>query len=92
MTLICFTSSARVSIQLIPCHSLLLLILIQRASPLGHGAPGVLACLWLEDSLAAFIPKYTRDKDGLTNLIAGFSTPSGLPRYATNSLPGIVHV
>lgn len=46
----------------------------------GHGAPAILACLWLENSLATFWPKYTRDKEGLHNLIAGFSFPGGFPR------------
>lgn len=49
----------------------------------GHGAPAILSCLWLEDSLSTFIPKYTRDKAGLTNLIAGFSAPGGFPRSAS---------
>ena len=46
----------------------------------GHGAPAILACLWLEGSLERFYPQYTRDKQGLCRLISGFSTPAGLPR------------
>jgi xylulose-5-phosphate/fructose-6-phosphate phosphoketolase len=46
----------------------------------GHGAPAILSCLWLEDSISPFYPKYTRDKKGLANLISGFSTPGGFPR------------
>lgn len=46
----------------------------------GHGAPAVLASLWLEGSLGKFYPKYARDRLGLHNLISKFSTPSGLPR------------
>ena len=48
----------------------------------GHGAPAILSCLWLEGSLGVFWPKYTRDKQGLQNLIASFSVPGGFPRYA----------
>jgi xylulose-5-phosphate/fructose-6-phosphate phosphoketolase len=58
----------------------------------GHGAPAVLACLWLESSLSRFMPKYSLDKNGLHNLIAGFSAPGGFPRYALSLsfLPGIL--
>ena len=47
----------------------------------GHGAPGILSCLWLENTLAHFWPRHTRDLAGLTNLISGFSVPGGFPRY-----------
>lgn len=46
----------------------------------GHGAPGLLASLWLEGSLGKFYPQYTKDKEGLHNLISTFSTSAGLPR------------
>jgi xylulose-5-phosphate/fructose-6-phosphate phosphoketolase len=46
----------------------------------GHGAPAILASLWLEDSLAPFYPKYTRDRVGIERLISGFSAPGGFPR------------
>lgn len=46
----------------------------------GHGAPGILSCLWLEDSLSTFNSKYPRNRDGLSNLITGFSVPGGFPR------------
>ena len=47
----------------------------------GHGAPAILASLWLEGSMGRFYPQYTRDKQGLHNLISRFSTPRGLPRH-----------
>jgi len=47
----------------------------------GHGAPALLACLWMEKSLECYYPKYTCDLAGLKNLITGFSTAEGLPRY-----------
>ena len=48
----------------------------------GHGAPATLATLWIEGSLAKFFPQYSLDKAGLTNLIAGFSTPpTSTPRF-----------
>ncbi|GMF68663.1 unnamed protein product [Aspergillus oryzae] len=38
----------------------------------GHGAPGLLASLWLEGSLGRFYPQYSRDMEGLKNLISTF--------------------
>jgi xylulose-5-phosphate/fructose-6-phosphate phosphoketolase len=55
----------------------------------GHGAPAILSCLWLEDSIAPFYPSYTRDKPGLDRLITGFSAPGGFPRFV---LPSHLHV
>lgn len=46
----------------------------------GHGAPAILAALWLEGSLEKFFPHYSRDKKGLTRLISAFSTTAGFPR------------
>jgi xylulose-5-phosphate/fructose-6-phosphate phosphoketolase len=47
----------------------------------GHGAPAALAALWLEGSLQKFYPdRYAVTKDGLSNLITGFSVPGGFPR------------
>lgn len=46
----------------------------------GHGAPAILAALWIEGSLERFFPQYSRDTRGLTNLISKFSTTAGLPR------------
>jgi xylulose-5-phosphate/fructose-6-phosphate phosphoketolase len=46
----------------------------------GHGAPGILASLWLEGSLQKFYPQYSRDSNGLKQLISTFSTTTGLPR------------
>ena len=58
----------------------------------GHGAPGILAPLWLEGSLERFYPdKYTVDKKGLKNLIAGFSTPTGFPSHINAEVPGSIH-
>lgn len=47
----------------------------------GHGAPAVLAALWLEGSLQKFYPgRYDVSSQGLHNLISGFSMPGGFPR------------
>lgn len=52
----------------------------------GHGAPAILSCLWLEDSLGNFMPEYTRERTGLTKLISRFSAPGGFPRYVLISI------
>ena len=46
----------------------------------GHGAPAILATLWLEGSLEKFYPRYSRDSKGLDLLISTFSTTTGFPR------------
>ncbi|CCX30442.1 phosphoketolase [Pyronema domesticum] len=57
----------------------------------GHGAPGILSSLWLEGSLGHFYPQYSRDKNGLENLIKGFSTPEGFPSHINAEVPGSIH-
>jgi len=57
----------------------------------GHGAPAILASLWLEGSLERFYPQYTQDKQGLHNLITGFSTPKGFPSHINAETPGSIH-
>lgn len=47
----------------------------------GHGAPAILSCLWLEDSLGVFFPELTQDYAGLKQLISHFSVPGGFPRF-----------
>ncbi|TCD60297.1 hypothetical protein EIP91_010418 [Steccherinum ochraceum] len=57
----------------------------------GHGAPAILASLWLENSLSTFWPRYTGDRQGLHNLISGFSTPGGFPSHINAETPGSIH-
>ena len=57
----------------------------------GHGAPAILATLWIEGSLAKFFPQYSLDNAGLKNLITGFSTPSGFPSHINAEVPGSIH-
>ncbi|BDD61308.1 hypothetical protein MAP00_006358 [Monascus purpureus] len=57
----------------------------------GHGAPGILASLWLEGSLARFFPQYMQNADGLNELISTFSTPAGLPSHINSETPGAIH-
>ncbi|KAJ5861373.1 uncharacterized protein N7529_008683 [Penicillium soppii] len=57
----------------------------------GHGAPAILAALWLEGSLERFYPHYSRNSQGLHNLISNFSTPSGFPSHINAETPGVIH-
>ncbi|KAK5146926.1 hypothetical protein LTR04_000942 [Oleoguttula sp. CCFEE 6159] len=57
----------------------------------GHGAPAILASLWLEGSMERYYPQYSRNKQGLHNLISGFSTPGGLPSHINAETPGSIH-
>ncbi|TFY80317.1 hypothetical protein EWM64_g3694 [Hericium alpestre] len=57
----------------------------------GHGAPAILSCLWLENSLSVFFPAYPRDKTGLSKLIGDFSVPGGFPSHVNATTPGSIH-
>ncbi|TVY48263.1 putative phosphoketolase [Lachnellula occidentalis] len=57
----------------------------------GHGAPAILASLWLEGSLGRFYPQYSNTRQGLHNLITGFSTPHGFPSHINAETPGAIH-
>lgn len=57
----------------------------------GHGAPSILANLWLEGSLEKFYSQYTRDAKGLTKLITGLSTTGGFPSHINAETPGAIH-
>lgn len=57
----------------------------------GHGAPAILAALWLEGSLERFYPEYSRDSKGLHKLISSFSTTAGFPSHINAETPGAIH-
>ncbi|KAF3928940.1 hypothetical protein AA313_de0206742 [Arthrobotrys entomopaga] len=57
----------------------------------GHGAPAILACLWLEESLGHFYPSYVQSPSGLHRLITGFSSPGGFPSHISAEVPGSIH-
>jgi xylulose-5-phosphate/fructose-6-phosphate phosphoketolase len=57
----------------------------------GHGAPSILACLWLEDSFSPFYPSYPQNTEGLSKLIYSFSTPGGFPSHINAETPGAIH-
>ncbi|ODH44831.1 hypothetical protein ACO22_00661 [Paracoccidioides brasiliensis] len=72
---------------LISQHDLDMIYVVGR----GHGAPGILAALWLEGSLERFYPDYARNAKGLTKLVTSFSTPGGFPSHINAETPGAIH-
>src|SRR5580704_8086413 len=57
----------------------------------GHGAPAILADLFLEGTMSEFYPRYSQDAAGLSNLVHDFSWPGGLPSHLTALTPGAMH-
>jgi len=57
----------------------------------GHGAPGVLACVYLEGTLSAYYPDFTQDYAGLNRFVRDFSWPGGMPSHLTALTPGAMH-
>jgi xylulose-5-phosphate/fructose-6-phosphate phosphoketolase len=57
----------------------------------GHGAPGVLASLFLEGTLGEYYPPYSPDSAGLARLVHDFSWPGGWPSHLTAQTPGTIH-
>src|SRR5882724_12926468 len=57
----------------------------------GHGAPAILADLYLEGTLSEYFERYSGDLPGLTNLVRDFSWPGGLPSHLTALTPGAMH-
>jgi len=57
----------------------------------GHGAPGVLAELYLEGTLGEYYPKYAHGAAGLDRLVRDFSWPGGWPSHITALTPGALH-
>ncbi len=57
----------------------------------GHGAPGVLACLWLEGTLGEVYPHYDQTAAGVERFVHDFSWPGGMPSHLTAQCPGALH-
>lgn len=57
----------------------------------GHGAPAVLANLYLDGSLRTYYPHLTQDLEGLKLFIRNFSWPDGFPSHLYPGLPGTIH-
>lgn len=57
----------------------------------GHGAPGVLAPMYLEGAYTQFYPEMTRDEQGLRSFFRHFSFPGGIGSHCTPETPGSIH-
>ena len=57
----------------------------------GHGAPGVLAPVWLEGTYAEVYPNKGEDLAGLREFFKEFSFPGGIGSHCTPETPGSIH-
>ena len=57
----------------------------------GHGAPAVLANVFLEGTLERYEPAYTRNAEGIAALVKDFSWPGGHASHVTPHTPGAIH-
>ena len=57
----------------------------------GHGAPGVIAPVYLEGTYSEVYPRITQDETGMRRLFKHFSFPGGVGSHCTPELPGSIH-
>ncbi len=57
----------------------------------GHGAPGVLAPVYLEGTYSEIYPDKSEDEEGLTAFFKQFSFPGGIGSHCTPETPGSIH-
>lgn len=57
----------------------------------GHGAPGVLAPVYLEGSYSEIYPDKSQDEEGLLRFFKQFSFPGGIGSHCTPETPGSIH-
>ena len=57
----------------------------------GHGAPAILANVYLEGTYSEIYPEVTQDEEGLRRLVRQFSTPGGIPSHVSVTTPGSIH-
>jgi xylulose-5-phosphate/fructose-6-phosphate phosphoketolase len=73
--------------RLIKKHNLDMIFL---AGP-GHGAPGVLAPVYLEGTYSTVYPDKSEDERGLAAFFKQFSFPGGIGSHCTPETPGSIH-
>lgn len=64
--------------------------MIYLAGP-GHGAPGVLAPVYLEGTYSEIFPSKSEDTEGLLQFFKQFSFPGGIGSHCTPETPGSIH-
>ena len=57
----------------------------------GHGAPGVIANVYLEGTYSEFYTSITQDADGMRKLFRQFSFPGGIPSHTAPETPGSIN-
>src|SRR6266850_4263788 len=57
----------------------------------GHGAPGVLAPVYLEGAYSEIYPNKGEDVDGMREFFKEFSFPGGIGSHCTPETPGSIH-
>lgn len=57
----------------------------------GHGAPAILANLYVERTLHEFYPDLTLDRAGVEHFVRSFSWPGGFPSHLYPGVPGAIH-
>lgn len=57
----------------------------------GHGAPGVLAPVYLEGTYSEIYPNKAEDEAGLRHFFRDFSFPGGIGSHCTPETPGSIH-
>jgi xylulose-5-phosphate/fructose-6-phosphate phosphoketolase len=57
----------------------------------GHGAPAILANVYLEGTYSEIYPEVTQDEAGMRQLFRQFSTPGGVPSHVGPQTPGSIH-
>src|ERR1035437_5094613 len=57
----------------------------------GHGAPGIVANIYLEGTYSEFYPNITQDEEGMKKLFTQFSFPGGIPSHTAPETPGSIH-
>jgi xylulose-5-phosphate/fructose-6-phosphate phosphoketolase len=57
----------------------------------GHGAPGVLAPVYLEGTYSEVFPNKGEDEEGMRQFFKDFSFPGGVGSHCTPETPGSIH-
>lgn len=57
----------------------------------GHGAPGVLAPIYLEGTYSEVYPNKSEDEAGMQQFFKEFSFPGGIGSHCTPEMPGSIH-
>lgn len=57
----------------------------------GHGAPGILAPVYLEGTYSEIYPDKSEDEEGMARFFKQFSFPGGIGSHCTPETPGSIH-